>query len=136
MQTHAAPTRTNVAYNVMAVLLAVGLAMGVALMFLATRGAVSAPVLDMHPAESVDCPFGTGAPVCYRYEIANTGNAAGFVHCEVTPTGDTTALFFNGETVWDSVVELDDGNAMQLDVQVKAGSDDVVTAPSVRCDTT
>ena len=129
----AAPVRSNTAYNLLAVLLAVGLVAGAALLFLSTNAAPRVAELGVGQAESVDCPFGSGAPVCYRYELVNSGTASTFVSCEVIPSGDTTAVFGNGETVYEGVDALEAGEDWLLYVRVEAGESDVITEPMVGC---
>ena len=129
----AAPLRSNAAYNALAVLLAAGLALGAALLFLSTNAAPRVAELGVGQAESVECPFGSGAPVCYRYELVNSGSAGAFVRCEVIPGGDTTAVFGNGETSYEGVTALEPGENWLLYVQVEAGTTDVVTEPMVGC---
>jgi hypothetical protein len=129
----AAPMRSNLAYNLLAVLLALGLAAGAALLFLSTNTAPRVAELGVGLPESVDCPFGSGAPVCYRYDLVNSGSASSFVRCEVAASGDTTAVFGNGETSYEGAGALEAGETWHLYVQVQAGEKDVVTEPTVGC---
>ena len=88
-----APTRSTITYNLLAVLLAVGLTAGAALLFLSTRGPARVAELNVGMAESMECAPGTGAPVCYRYDLVNSGSAEAFVRCELVSGGDTEAVF-------------------------------------------
>ncbi len=129
----AAPLRSNAAYNALAILLAAGLALGAGLLFLSTNAAPRVAEVGVGQAESIDCPSGSGAPVCYRYEVVNSGTATAFVRCAVIPGGDTTAVFGNGETSYEGVTGLEPGEDWLLYVEVEAGPTDVVTEPMVDC---
>jgi hypothetical protein len=129
----AATMRSNAVYNVLVVVLVAGLAAGVALLFLTTSAPARSADLTLGLPESVDCPFGSGAPVCYRFDLVNSGAAGAFVRCEVIPAGDTTAVFGNGETTYEGADALDAGEKWHLYVQVEAGADGTVTEPMVGC---
>ena len=128
-----AATRTNTTYNMLAMLLVAGLVTGAALLFLTTNAATGTAELTVGLPEPMECPFNSGVPVCYRYDVVNTGTAPAFVRCEVIPAGDTTAVFGNGETAYEGVDELAAGKGWHLVVQVRAGADDVVSEPMVGC---
>lgn len=129
----ATSTSTDALYKVLVALLFTALATGFALLFLATGGSATTASVNVAAAESVDCPFGSGSPVCYQYAITNPGDTGAFVRCQVTPSGDTTAVFGNGETIYEGAAALDGGDTLQLYVQVQPGSGDVVTEPVVGC---
>ena len=102
-------------------------------LFLTTNAPARTPELTLGMPESVECPFGSGVPVCYRYDLVNTGTAPAFVRCEVTPAGDSTAVFGNGETSYEGTEALEAGAGWHLTVQVEAGAGDVVSEPMVGC---
>ncbi len=129
----AAPSTTNATYNLLVMILIAGLVTGAALLFLTTNAPARTPELTLGMPESVECPFGSGVPVCYRYDLVNTGTAPAFVRCEVTPAGDSTAVFGNGETSYEGTEALEAGAGWHLTVQVEAGAGDVVSEPMVGC---
>ncbi len=93
----------------------------------AGRFETSAPV-------AVDCPSGTGAPVCYAADVTNVGDAAQQVRCQVTPGADTAALFGNGEDVYSSPVPLEVGSTITLSIRVSPSEGStVVSQPTVTC---
>ena len=56
-----------------------------------------------------------------------------FVRCEVTPAGDSTAVFAQRETSYEGAEALEAGAGWRLSVQVEAGATDVVSEPMVGC---
>ena len=103
----APPIHSGRTYTVLVVLLAGLIALGAMLLVLVTGGgSISSASFEVAVPEAVECPFGSGAPVCYRYNVTNTGDAPSFVRCELTPAGDTTAVFGNGSTSYESPIEM------------------------------
>jgi len=120
-------------YNVLVLVLVVFIALG-AMLFALTTGPVRAlPDLKVGTSEAVDCPFGSGAPVCFRFPLSNEGRADTAVRCELTPAGDSTAVFGNGSAEYFSPTEIAAGETWQLYTQVEAGESAVVDEPAVAC---
>jgi uncharacterized protein (DUF58 family) len=120
-------------YNVLVLVLVAFIALG-AMLFALTTGPVRAiPDLKVGISEAVDCPFGSGAPVCFRFPLSNEGRADTAVRCELTPAGDSTAVFGNGSAEYFSPTEIAAGETWQLYTQVEAGESAVVDEPSVAC---
>ena len=62
--------------DVLTALLIVALAVGASLFFLLWRGPSSVGRFETAAPVAVDCPSGTGAPVCYDFDITNVGETA------------------------------------------------------------
>ncbi len=122
----------NTAYNVLVVVLIAAIATCAGLLLL-TTGAPRAAALELSAPEAEDCPFGSGSPVCYRFDLANTGGNETYVRCEALPAGDTTAVFANGGLAYESALPLEAGDVFRLYVRVDPGPSDVVQEPSVTC---
>ena len=90
--------RSTIGYMALVVLLVAGLAIGVALFVLQTRGPVGSADLLVAPAAPVDCPRGTGAPVCYVFDVTNAGGGAEPMECLVVPAGGGKAIFTASES--------------------------------------
>lgn len=131
----ASPIHSGRTYTVLVVLLAGLIVLGATLVVLAVGGTrLSSASFEVAAAEAVDCPFGSGAPVCYRYNVSNVGDAPSFVRCELTPAGDTTAVFDNGSTSYESPVEMKAGDVYRMYVKIEAGpSGSVTSSPMVGC---
>lgn len=86
---------------------------------------VSEPVAD-------DCPVGERAPVCYRFEVTNTGDEVGAFSCQALPPADSLAVFQNGEPR--STLILAPGQTDPVLVKVTPLETDTVMAPSLVCD--
>jgi len=116
-------------------MLIVALAIGAILFFLLWQGPSSDGRFETAAPVAVDCPSGTGAPVCYDADITNVGESAQQVRCQVTPGPDTAALFDNGDDVYSSPVPLEPGSSITLLVQVSPSNGaTVVSQPSVACE--
>jgi hypothetical protein len=85
---------------------------------------VSAPTADV-------CPVGDRAPVCYRFEVENTGDAVGTFDCRTLPPSGSQAVFQNGESR--TVLILGPAQVESLFVKVTPLETDVVTQPSMDC---
>jgi hypothetical protein len=131
----ATPIHSGRTYTVLVVLLAGLIALGAMLVVLVTGGGrISSASFEVAAPEAVECPFGSGAPVCYRYNVTNTGDAPSFVRCELTPAGDSTAVFGNGSTSYESPIEMAATDVYRVYVQIEAGpSGEVTSPPMVGC---
>jgi len=128
----ASPQRSSPPYYVVAVLLAIALGVFAVLLFLLTvKPAVtmSVAVGNQTPTE---CPVGSGAPACFRFDVTNTGARDGVASCVTTPTGATSAQFANGSRT--AEVLLSAGEVKQVYVKVVPieGGDEVF-APLLVC---
>jgi hypothetical protein len=127
------PIRSSPAYNVLVVALIGVIAAGAALLFLSTDSTRAGAQFELGPGAPVDCPFGTGSPVCYRFNMSNTGGAEGYVRCLVMPTGDSSAIFANGETAYESPIAVKPGEVYRLYTRVDAGASKEIAEPIVSC---
>jgi hypothetical protein len=129
--------RSTVGYMALVVLLAAGLAIGVALFILQARGPGSEAEFTVATAQAVDCPAGSGVPVCYRFDVTNTGRGAGPVRCLVAPTGGGSAAFTaSGTNAYQSDGPVAVGDTYSLYTEVEAAEgEDVVDRPTVGCRT-
>jgi hypothetical protein len=115
-------------------LLVIGLAAGTVLFIMLWRGPSSAGRFETAAPVAVDCPSGTGTPVCYGVDVTNTGEEAQQVRCEVAPGPDTAALFADGSGVYVSASPVEAGRTIQLTVEVSPSQGStIVSAPSVSC---
>jgi len=115
-------------------LLVIGLAAGAVLFVMLWRGPSSAGHFETATPAAVDCPTGSGTPVCYGVEVTNTGEGAQQVRCEVSPGPDTAALFSNGSGVYVSDAPVEAGGTLQLTVEVSPSQGSTtVSVPSVSC---
>ena len=89
--------RSTIGYMALVVLLVAGLAIGVALFVLQTRGTVGSADLVVAPGAPVDCPQGTGAPVCYVFDVTNAGGGAEPMECIVVAADGGKAIFTASE---------------------------------------
>ena len=125
---------TNQAMAILTALLIMGLAVGAVLFFLLIRGPSAGRFETAAPA-AVECPSGTGAPVCYGIDVTNVGDAARQVRCQVTPGVDTAALFANGADIYVSAAPIEAGGSIELFVHVSPSQGTtIVSRPSVSCD--
>jgi hypothetical protein len=129
----ARPVQSSFTYNVLVVALIGVIATGAALLFLTTGSPRAGAQFELGTGEAVDCPFGTGSPVCYRFNLTNTGGAEGYVRCLVVPAGDSAAIFANGETAYESPVAVESGEIYRLYVEVDPGPSKDIAEPSISC---
>jgi hypothetical protein len=122
------------ATNVLSMLLAVALVLGVVLTVLALEPAGSGPAFAVTAVDANACPSGEGAPACFQVLVENTGSEAARVRCELVPAEGTTAVFLSGDAVYSSAASMAPGQAIPLSVKVDvtAGNDTVVS-PSIGC---
>ena len=127
--------RSTIGYMALVVLLAAGLAIGVALFVLQTRGSVGSADLLVAPAAPVDCPRGTGAPVCYVFDVTNAGGGAEPMECLVVPAGGGKAIFTaSGSDLYQSEGPVAVGDTYSLYTEVTpAEGETEVGRPEVVC---
>jgi hypothetical protein len=126
------PERGTVAQNLLLLVLVAALAIGASLLFL-TQSSGGGARFDVSDPEAFDCPEGAKAPVCIRYEVTNTGGEEAFMHCELTPYQDSTALFTDGTSTYLSDHRIAGGDADTIYVKVAAGESQSIRAPIVSC---
>jgi hypothetical protein len=93
--------RSTLGYLALVVLLVAGLAIGLALFALQARGPLAHAEFTVAAGEGVECPVGSGAPTCFRFDVTNTGAGSGQLECIVIPEADATAVFTaSGENLY------------------------------------
>jgi hypothetical protein len=85
--------RSTLGYLALLVLLAAGIAIGLALFALQARAPLAHAEFTVAEGEGVECPAGSGAPTCFRFDVTNTGAGTGQLECIVVPTGEGSAVF-------------------------------------------
>jgi hypothetical protein len=93
--------RGDASFTLMAGVLFALVAVAVGLFVLLARGPGSAAT-QMSTPQSVECPAGSHAPVCYRVTIRNSGSQAAIFSCRVLAQQGTTAVFASSGTAVDS----------------------------------
>ena len=118
----------NTAFGVLVVFLAVG-----ALLFMRLIGNDDGPLdgLVIGRPQATDCPVGQHAPLCYRFDVTNTGKSDAAASCAVRADEGMTALFLNGNVEY--VASLVSGQTISLVTKVDATEGNTVTAPTVHC---
>lgn len=126
--------RSTIVYVALVVLLVAGLAMGIALFALQARGPIGAAEFVVETGTSVECPVGTGAPVCYRFDVTNAGAGAGPVECLALPAGGGTVVFTaSGSDVYRSDGPVAIGDMYSLYTEVRADGGMTAGRPEVAC---
>jgi hypothetical protein len=127
--------RSTIGYMALVVLLVAGLAIGVALFTLQARGSVGSADLVVASGEAVDCPSGSGAPVCYRFDVTNAGGGAEPMECLVIPAGGGEAIFTASESdLYRSDGPVAVGDTYSLYTEITAGDGEAdVGRPEVAC---
>lgn len=124
--------RTTFGYYIGIVLLAAALGVGVSLVtVLITTPDDSGAIYVLSAPQADECPVGERAPVCFRFDITNTGSTGGTASCLTSPAPGTLAVFPNGNATAD--VLLASGETRQLYVKVIPDEGNEVLAPSVGC---
>jgi hypothetical protein len=119
---------------VLTALLAIALAAGAVLLVLLMRGSSGGRFEAAAPA-AIDCPSGTGTPVCYGVVVTNVGDTAAQMRCEVSPGPDTAAVFSNGTDAYIGDVPIEAGRRVRLTVEVSPSEgSNVVSRPTVSCE--
>jgi hypothetical protein len=129
--------RSTIWYMALVVMLFGGLAAGVALFVLQARGPVADAEFIVAVPQAVDCPTGSGVPVCYRFDVTNAGGGGDAMRCVVAPTGGGTAVFTasgTSEYQSDGPVAVGDTYSLYTEVEAADGGS-VVERPSVGCGT-
>ena len=125
-----APNVTNVLF----LLLATALVLGVILLFLVLKPAGSGPAFTVSAVNAQTCPVGEGAPACFQVVVQNTGSEAANVRCELVAAADTTAVFFSGDAVYTSAAMIEPAQSIPLSVKVDVtGTNDTVVSPTIGC---
>jgi hypothetical protein len=130
---HPSPERGGATQNVLLVVLVAGLAIGASLLFLMQSSQRGGAEFAVSEPEAFDCPSGAAAPVCIRYEVTNTGGEEAFMHCELTPYQDSSALFTDGTATYLSDQRIAADEADTIYVKVAAGESEEVREPTVSC---
>jgi hypothetical protein len=127
--------RSTIGYMALVVLLVAGLAIGVALFVLQTRGSVGSAELVVAAGTPVDCPAGSGAPVCYVFDVTNAGGGAEPMECIVVAAEGGTAVFTaSGSELYQSDGPISVGDTYSLYTEVSAGEGSTeVGRPEVVC---
>lgn len=121
--------------TILTALLIVAVAAFAILFFLLWQGPSAVGRFETAMPVAVDCPSGTGVPVCYNTDVTNVGETAQQVRCQVMPGPDTAALFDNGDDVYSSPVPLEPGSSITLLVRVSPSNGaTVVSQPSITCE--
>lgn len=120
--------------NILSMLLALALVLGVVLTVLALEPAGSGPSFAVTAVNANACPAGEGAPACFQVLVQNTGSETANVRCELLPADGTTALFFSGATVYSSAASIGPQQTLPLSVKVDVTEgNDTVVSPSIGC---
>lgn len=127
--------RSTIGYMALVVLLVAGLAIGVALFVLQTRGSVGSADLVVAPGTAVDCPQGSGAPVCYVFDVTNAGGGAEPMECIVVAGVGGKAIFTASESeLYQSEGPVSVGDTYSLYTEVTpADGETEVGRPEVVC---
>jgi hypothetical protein len=127
--------RSTIGYMALVVLLVAGLAIGVALFVLQTRGSVGSADLVVAPGTAVDCPDGSGAPVCYVFDVTNAGGGAEPMECIVVAAAGGKATFTaSGSELYQSDGPVSVGDTYSLYTEVSpAEGESEVGRPEVLC---
>ena len=127
--------RSTIGYMALVVLLVAGLAIGVALFVLQTRGSVGSADLVVAPAAPVDCPEGSGAPVCYVFDVTNAGGGNEPMECIAVAAEGGKAIFTaSGTELYQSDGPISVGDTYSLYTEVSpAEGETEVGRPEVLC---
>lgn len=122
------------ATNVFVILLALALAVGALLVFLAVKPAGAGAVFTVSSISGVACPEDAASPACFQAIVSNSGSEAAIVRCSLTPGADTTAEFFSGSPVYTSAVPIQPDRPIPLSIKADVtGHATTVVAPTVAC---
>lgn len=127
--------RSTIGYMALVVLLAAGIAIGLALFALQAHGPMARAEFTVASGEGVDCPVGSGAPTCFRFDVTNTGAGAGRLECIIAPEGEGSAVFTaSGENLYLSAgpVPVEATYPMYTEVTQATGQT-TVEMPTVAC---
>lgn len=127
--------RSTLVYVALVTLLITGLAVGVALFVLQARGPGNDAEFAVAAGEPVDCPTGSGVPVCYRFDVTNSGGGASELECVAVPSDGGTAVFSaSGSETYRSDGPVEVGDTYSLYVEAApTGEGREVGRPEVAC---
>jgi hypothetical protein len=128
--------RSTVGYMALVVLLAGGLAIGVALFVLQARGPAGGADFVLSAGEGVECPTGSGAPACFRFDLTNAGSGPDAVECVVVPGEGGTAVFTaSGSDLYrsDGPVAVGDTYSLYTEVRLEGSGTKDIGRPRVVC---
>jgi hypothetical protein len=127
-------SRSSLVYMALVTLLAAGIAVAFALFVLQTRGPGTDAEFVVADAEAVECPLGSGKPVCYRFDVTNAGSGVAPLRCVIAPPESGTAVFTaSGTSVYESDGPVAEGDTYSLYVEVEADDEAEVAQPSLGC---
>lgn len=127
-------SRSSLVYIALVTLLAAGIAIAFALFVLQTRGPGSDAEFVIADPEAVECPLGSGKPVCYRFDVTNAGSGVAPLRCVIAPPPSGTAVFTaSGTSVYESDGPVAQGDTYSLYTEVEAGDDAEVAQPTLGC---
>jgi hypothetical protein len=114
------------------VILGTGLFIAIVMVILLAIRPESGPItIAVGPPHPEECPVGSGAPACFRFDVTNTGTTDGVATCATAPVTGTDALFVNGAT--NVAVRLAPGETKRVYVKVSVVKGDEVVAPMMSC---
>ena len=127
--------RSTIGYLALVVLLAAGLAIGLALFAMQARAPLAHADFTVATGEGVECPVGSGVPTCFRFDVTNTGPGAGPLECIVAPEGNASAVFTaSGEDRYLSAGPVPVEATYPLYTEVKPATGETkVEMPAVAC---
>jgi hypothetical protein len=127
--------RSTIWYVALVTVLAAGLGIGVLLFVLQARGPGGNAEFLVAAPQAVDCPSGSGVPVCYRFDVTNTGGGGGAMRCLVRPLGEGSAVFTaSGTSMYESDGPVAVGDTYSLYTEVEAGEgNSIVERPTLAC---
>jgi hypothetical protein len=128
----ASPSRGSTVYNVAFGVLVICLVVG-AILFARLIGNEDGPLdsLVIGRPQATDCPIGQHAPLCYSFDLTNTGDVEAAARCAVLADPGMTAQFLNGDVEY--VASLISGQTISLVTKIDATEGNTVTAPTVHC---
>ena len=122
-----------IGYHVAFIALVAGLGIAGSLVYLlVTQPVIESAGVEISEPVADDCPVGERAPVCYRFEVTNTGDEVGAFDCQALSPADSLAVFQNGEPR--SALILAPGQTDAVLIKVTPLETDTVMAPSLVCD--
>jgi hypothetical protein len=128
----ASPERTSPAFLTVLFLLIGAVVVAAALvMLLATRRPSTAIRFEVGQPNGSECPQGTGAPACFRFDVRNMGGGDAFAFCTIEAAPGTQAAFDND--VSSLRVLVPSGQTRIVMAHVSAIGSNSVSAPAVRC---
>ena len=126
------PERTSPAFLAVLGLLIAAVVVGAMLvLLLATRRPSAEIRFEVGQPVGTQCPQGTGAPACFRFEVRNMGGGDAVAVCTVDPAPGTQAAFEGDASVLKVLVP--SGQTQAISVHVNPIGGDSVSAPAVAC---